>query len=1144
MKMIDLMRRVLSISIIILSVQMTVDSQEFIVYDNWDFENADLGFYSDEDIRSDFDVVTNYHHNSGSIVIDTINNSTTKVLKVTHEANKVSVGFDLDARLSQDFEEVYLTYNMKFGEEFNSSAGGKLPGLGGFPVVVANNCPTDGRGFLCKSLFVRANALTTYHYDDSGYGCPWGTSDFKLKEMYFTNGSWYNITRRLVMNTFTDGIPNRDGIHEVWVDGIMIFQENNIIFMEEDNDTMKIDDLNIAHFYGGGISYAPLKECYGYMDNFTIWMPSNDSVIGHKLHDPYSVLPTPNVIIDRDLYYDELITTDGTITNYEYGQAYSPCIDEAYLIDAGQGNSVTLTLTGGTIGGGAYLFIYDGKRTDSEILYKIEGYENSLHNTYRSSGRYLFVRFSNSKGSIEGGFIGEITFNYGVVENNTPLIENQSFEIDEDNFTNNFVGKIVATEEDEGQSLTFSIEAGNTNNLFTIDEESGDLFVLGDTIFELTPDEYNLTVRVEDDGEESKSNEATIKIIVLKSGDIVVNNPPVIDDQQFTISENTFDANFIGKIIASDPDLGQTLSYSILSGNESGLFNLDSESGELSTTSNLIFDLAPDSYNLVIAVEDDATESKSSQADISIFLVKIGEETNNTPPVINDQQFVISENDFEGGYIGKVIATEEDPDQALTYSILSGNDSELFALDAQSGELITTQENLFELEPNSYDLIVQVTDDGEESKSDNAVISIVLDKISRIIYIDPENTNDEQEAGTLENPYDSWQDVEWIEGYSYLQKRGSVANEASKISIYANDVTIGAYGEGEKPIIRSTTNEYAFKAFEKRGVTIQNLHIIAEDAINAIYFLGDITNNIHIENNKIEGSIYGVRIVGGEELTIQYNTFRGNNEAVYSYAKQTNIFYNVFESNQNAIHIDGENSIAEVYNNVFYDNSASVSTDYAELTLHNNIFYLAKINDKAIEHNGTKLVSDYNLFYPNQDGLIRYNGENYTNLAEFQEIEGIDANSFTSDPKFVDIFSHDFSLKLESPAIDAGIYLGITADLMGEAVPYGDHPDLGVIEINEPANPTIVKVNENNILNVFPNPTDGIINIAVENPEEKNADLQIQDINGIVVLQNQFSSFEQNFIQQVDISELPAGIYILSLKIANSLYSKRITKSF
>ena len=384
---------------------------QFNIYDSWDFEDETPGAYTASKIEEDFDVATNYDHNSGSIVTDTINGIETKVLKVKHEANKLSVGFDLDARLSQDFDEVYLSYNFKFSKEFNSTAGGKLPGLGGLPVVTANKCPTSKQGFLCKSMFKRAGSIITYHYDRTSQWCPWASDTYKYDTIFMNNGCWYNITRRVVMNTFTNGIANKDGIHELWVDGRMIYQENNITFMDIENDTLKIDDLNIAHFYGGGTDdYKPVNECYGYLDNFKVYMPTNDSVCQQKLHDPLSILTTPDEITDRTVYYDSLVTNEGNLANTEYGGNYSPSIDETYLIDAGNGGKVSLSINSGSLARGDYLLFYDGNMTDSPIIDLIEGNNGNLTKTRKSTGRYMFVRFSTDKENTASGWSGTVSF--------------------------------------------------------------------------------------------------------------------------------------------------------------------------------------------------------------------------------------------------------------------------------------------------------------------------------------------------------------------------------------------------------------------------------------------------------------------------------------------------------------------------------------------------------------------------------------------------------------------------------------------------------------------------------------------------------------------------------------------------------------
>ena len=73
----------------------------------------------------------------------------------------------------------------------------------------------------------------------------------------------------------------------------------------------------------------------------------------------------------------------------------------------------------------------------------------------------------------------------------------------------------------------------------------------------------------------------------------------------------------LGTIEASDPD-GDTLTYTIVSGNDAEAFSLDSEIGELtvSTSSALDFETTP-SYSLGIEVSDGAL------SDLAIFTINL-----------------------------------------------------------------------------------------------------------------------------------------------------------------------------------------------------------------------------------------------------------------------------------------------------------------------------------------------------------------------------------------------------------------------------------------------------------------------------------------------------------------------------------------
>jgi len=81
-------------------------------------------------------------------------------------------------------------------------------------------------------------------------------------------------------------------------------------------------------------------------------------------------------------------------------------------------------------------------------------------------------------------------------------------------------------------------------------------------------------VKVQDNGTPSLGSQATV-IVNLTD----VNEVPVIANQTFSIAENSANGTSVGTVVASDPDAGQTLTYSILSGNTSGAFALNASTG-------------------------------------------------------------------------------------------------------------------------------------------------------------------------------------------------------------------------------------------------------------------------------------------------------------------------------------------------------------------------------------------------------------------------------------------------------------------------------------------------------------------------------------------------------------------------------------
>ncbi|MBN1599238.1 MAG: cadherin domain-containing protein [Bacteroidales bacterium] len=620
----------------------------------------------------------------------------------------------------------------------------------------------------------------------------------------------------------------------------------------------------------------------------------------------------------------------------------------------------------------------------------------------------------------------------------------------------------------------------------------------------------------------------------------ISNHRPTINDDEFVVAEQPVVPLQIGALSVDDPDEGQTLSYSIISGNSSGLFEVTTDGILNFTTQTVDFSGNPE-YELVIQVTDNGTPVLSDQATITISLVAVADgpiNDDNNPPIINPQSFNTSFDADLPALVGVIDASDPDNGQNLSYAIISGNYNNMFHLNSETGELYMVQYPAGH-QSVSFILVVEVTDNADISLSAEANITVFVAASEFVYFIDPENLGDELADGSYEHPFSSWNDVEWVDGGSYLQKRGTIAGE-SKILILANDVTLGDYGNGTAPKINSTATDYAIKAIDKKNVTIKNIEIEAEGAIGCVYFIGSSCQNNALENCKLLGADYGLRIIDGDSYIVKYNVFNNDVNGIYSIADYAEIYYNVFSGNHVAINLSSYSTNAKIYNNVFYDNTQGVSTSYAEVVLFNNIFYLTQANHKAINHKLDKLVSDHNIFYPEQQGFIVIEDVEYNSLEEYQNDYGLDIHSFSGDPLFVDIYNSNFTVTPTSGAIDAGKTVGLTQDFYGENVPKGGAPDIGLSESDYQAvlNDNVLDLEETDF-SVYPNPSSGRFNLGFNNKLGTMTDLFISSLSGAIIYRQQYYT-EGILITEIDITDYSPGMYILSIRANDKLYTRKI----
>jgi hypothetical protein len=230
-----------------------------------------------------------------------------------------------------------------------------------------------------------------------------------------------------------------------------------------------------------------------------------------------------------------------------------------------------------------------------------------------------------------------------------------------------------------------------------------------------------LSVKVSDNGVPQLSALASVTVNLND-----INEAPIIEDQTFSANVNSPNGTYVGTVVADDPDFNQTLSFNITDGNTSGIFGINSATGDIIVNDvNAWSILTSDQLILQVTVCDDGTPILSSEAAIYINII-----TTNNQPQIADQTFRIPENSPEGSLVGQVLAYDPDDDQQLSYNIISGNQENAFSIDNQ-GQLTVSNVTLLDYETNPvFILRIEVIDNGEPEMSNQANIFIVLEDVN------------------------------------------------------------------------------------------------------------------------------------------------------------------------------------------------------------------------------------------------------------------------------------------------------------------------------------------------------------------------------------------------------------------------------
>ena len=210
-----------------------------------------------------------------------------------------------------------------------------------------------------------------------------------------------------------------------------------------------------------------------------------------------------------------------------------------------------------------------------------------------------------------------------------------------------------------------------------------------------------------------------------------LNNPPAIvsngggPSAALSVAENALGP--ITTVQATDPDIGQTLTYRILGGADGARFAINGVTGVLTLVATVDFENPTDAgndnvYEVLVGADDGA-----GGIDQQLLLVSITDVADGSAPVFVGGPSATATADENGTAAATVVATDLDNDP-ISYSIIGGIDGGLFSINSVTGVLTFNTAPNYEApsdanQDNVYQIVISASD-GVNSAFQTLAVSV------------------------------------------------------------------------------------------------------------------------------------------------------------------------------------------------------------------------------------------------------------------------------------------------------------------------------------------------------------------------------------------------------------------------------------
>lgn len=264
----------------------------YIYHNDVDFVRA--GIYTKDECKVDFQTTwaNGFAELGGKEITNRVSidpnenvDGTGKSIKIWYPKGKVDSkesGAQWRVNLNGEFDDLYLSYWVKFSPNFDFTLGGKLPGFDGSEGGYASNTNSwSGK------IMWRENGQAEFYLHPPGARNKeqfwWNNLG---KTATFKRGVWQNIQIHYKLND----VGRKNGLLEAWLDGVLVGNiQNTDVFRRPGEEKIMINNVFFSTFFGGDITFAPTKEEYAWFDKFT--------VSKSKISFP-TVIPNPIVITE------------------------------------------------------------------------------------------------------------------------------------------------------------------------------------------------------------------------------------------------------------------------------------------------------------------------------------------------------------------------------------------------------------------------------------------------------------------------------------------------------------------------------------------------------------------------------------------------------------------------------------------------------------------------------------------------------------------------------------------------------------------------------------------------------------------------------------------------------------------------------